>query len=653
MSSDSERPRLEEKETVSEGGHRDNARADPEVDVKSRGQNASSHSNVMACYRQDLPSVEMHLSAAKTRKNEAEIHRAQQMSSSVLAKHSKAEERHRQHVMEEKKSSEREVAKEASRRDAVLERKRRQEEEMKQHQLAEFAKSEKQRHEASERCAKLKKSPKSSLPKTTSSPARPCVSLSAFDDISQYPPTRMHKAHGSHQPRSGQKGASVYDRLYLNKSTGSLLNAAREHTPPALKTAQKPVTKKTSTMSETATREWEKKQSSLKDSPSLSVHPGQQVSDKQKKTLQGAAARKSSAPTALPTALSSSSKPAKVVLARSATEKQKPDAKAAPTTAEGRQRPKQPPYLSPTEPRVHLSSRGTKAGREQVDEKKVHPSASSISGNPSTLPLATALPVPRESTGKRYTTVIIGESATDVSLLSLLPCHFLLPFLFLGTEDALKSQLVHLAAETSPRNSNDSGFEQRRSCEESRQPTHVHPTRDPGSDYNSDDTDGQSQEKQSAKPASAHLSPNQSTAHITKIPFVGIQPVEDSHVNSKPALRLKPALMSENALLNGELTAASTLPRKHSDTPQRKKDIEGMTPPNILRPDRQGSLPTSFPSDFQAHVLHLKKPPTSTDSHKESQTDNEEDDGGELPSVIKPTKIEDREARRLVSKFVV
>lgn len=433
------RERLEEKGTASEGGQRDNARADPEVDVESKGRNASSHSNVMACYRQDLPSVEGQLSAAKTRKNEAENHRAQQVSASVLAKHSKAEERHRQHIVEEKNNSEREVAKEASKRDAVLERKRRQEEEMKQRRLAEFAKSEKQRQEASERCAKLKKSPKSSLPETTfSSPTRPCVSLSAFDDISQYPPTRMHKAHGSHQPHSGQKGASVYDRLYHNKSTGSLTNAAKERTPPALKTAQKPVTKVTNTMSEAARRGREKKQSSLKGSPSLSVHPGRQTSDKQKKTLQdataaAASARKSSAPTE-PTALSSSSKPAKVVLAHSAMKKQKTDAKAAPTTAEARQRPKQSPYLSATEPRVHLPSRGGKTGREQKNGKKVHPSVSSISGNPegshtSTQPLATALPVPREPTGKLYTTITVDKSATDACLLSILPGHFVNPVL--------------------------------------------------------------------------------------------------------------------------------------------------------------------------------------------------------------------------------
>jgi len=414
MPSFRQRPRLEEKETASEGGPRDNARADAEVDVDSTGRNASSHSSVMACYRQDLPSVEEQLSAAKTRMNEAEHHRAQQVSASVLTKHSKAEERHRQHIMEEKKNSERELAKEASKRDAVLERKRRQEEEMKQRRLAEFAKSEKQRLEASERCAKLKKSPKSSLPETTSpSPTRPCVSLSAFDDISQYPPTRMHKAHGSHQPRSGQKGASVYDRLYHNKSTGSLPNAAKERTPPALKTAQKRVTEVTNTVSEAATRGREKKQPSLKGSPSLSVHPGRQTSDKQKKTLQGnatavaASSRKSSAPTE-PTALSSSSKPAKVVLVHSATKKQKTDAKSAPTTAEARQRPKQPSYLSATEPRVHLPNRGARAGREQKNGKKVHPSLSSISGNPegshtSTQPLATALPVLREPTGKLYT----------------------------------------------------------------------------------------------------------------------------------------------------------------------------------------------------------------------------------------------------------
>ena len=437
MPSFRERPRLEEKETASEGGQRDNARADPEVDVESKGRNASSHSNVMACYRQDLPLVEGQLSAAKTRKNEAENHRAQQVSASVLAKHSKAEERHRQHIVEEKKNSEREVAKEASKRDAVLERKRRQEEEMKQRRLAEFAKSEKQRQEASERCAKLKKSPKSSLPETTfSSPtSRPCVSLSAFDDISQYPPARMHKAHGSHQPRSGQKGASVYDRLYHSKSTGSLTNAAKERTPPALKTAQKPVTKVTNTMSEVATRGREKKQSSLKGSPSLSVHPGQQTSDKQKTqqdaTAAAASARKSSAPTE-PTALSSSSKPAKVVLAHSAMKKQKTDAKAAPTPAEARQRPKQPPYLSATEPRVHLPSRGAKTGREQKNGKKVQPSGSSISRNPegshtSTQPLATALPVPREPTGKLYTTITVDKSATDACLLNLLPCHFLNP----------------------------------------------------------------------------------------------------------------------------------------------------------------------------------------------------------------------------------
>ena len=199
----------------------------------------------------------------------------------------------------------------------------------------------------------------------------------------------------------------MYDRLYHNKSTGSLTNAAKERTPPALKTAQKPVTKVTNTMSEAATRGREKKQSSLKGSPSLSVHPGQHTSDKQKKTLQdatAASARKSSAPTE-PTALSSSSKPAKVVLAHSAMKKQKTDAKAAPTTAEARQRPKQPPYLSATEPRVHLPSRGGKTGREQKNGKKVQPSVSSISRNPegshtSTQPLATTLPVPREPTGK-------------------------------------------------------------------------------------------------------------------------------------------------------------------------------------------------------------------------------------------------------------
>ena len=210
-----------------------------------------------------------------------------------------------------------------------------------------------------------------------------------------------------------------------------------------------------------------------------------------------------------------------------------------------------------------------------------------------------------------------------------------------------------MVAEKSPRNSSDSGFEQRRSCEESRQPTHVHPIRDPGSDYNSDDTDGQSQEKHSPKPTSAHLPPSQSTTHITEIPTVVIQPVEDSHINSKPAPGLTPTLMSENALLNGELTAPSTLPRRHSDTPRRKEGIIDMTPPNIFRPDRQGSLPSSFSGDLQAHFLHLEKLSASTDSHKESQTGSEEDDGEDLPSVIKPTKIEDREARRLVSKIVV
>ena len=114
--------------------------------------------------------------------------------------------------------------------------------------------------------------------------------------------------------------------------------------------------------------------------------------------------------------------------------KQKTDAKVAPTTAEARQRPKQSPYLSATEPRVHLPSRGGKTGREQKNGKKVHPSVSSISGNPegshtSTQPLATALPVPREPTGKLYTTITVDKSATDACLLSILPGHFVNPVL--------------------------------------------------------------------------------------------------------------------------------------------------------------------------------------------------------------------------------
>lgn len=647
------RPLLEMKKACGED-QRAKAGADPEVEPEIR--NASSHSDVMACYRQDLPSVETQLSVARKRKNETEHHRAQQVSASVWAKHYKAEERHRQHVAEGKKSTEREVAKEASRRDAVLERKRRQEEETKQRRLAEFQKGEKQRLEALERCSRQKKSSKPSMAKTPpqSSPTRPHLSVPTLTASSPHPPARMHKASNSHEPRLGQKGVSVYDRLYHNKSTGSLTTIVEEVAAPMKSVQEAKV--EASTMSEAETRGREKKKSSVKDSPSFSVYPSQQMSDKQKTQDATASSLKASVPTE-PTVKRSSSKPAKMAPAHSAKEKQKTEPEAASATATARERSNLHQYLSPTDPRVHLPSRDAKAGKEQKNGKKVQASLPRISDNSksscaSTFPLATVLRVPKESADVRLEI----NPSTPAGSSSMLPPPTVL---FLDTEeDAPKGQLVYSAAEKSPRNSNDSGFGQRSSCEESRRSTHGHPTCNPGSDYESDD--GHSQEKHSTKHTAAPLPLVRSNTCIPEIPSVVIQPVEDSDVISKPAKGLKQTLSDSRLLSDDDQpTALNVGPRRHSDTPRRKEGIADMTPPNICIPDRHGSLPPSFPGNFQASFLRLYQSATegslsdSDDSHEESQTDSEQDDGGNLHSASKPTKAEDREARRSVSKSIV
>ena len=647
---------LLEMEKACEGDQRAKAGGDTKVEPEVR--NASAHSDVMACYRQDLPSVETQLSVAKKRKNEAEHHRAQQVSASVWAKHYKAEERHRQHIAEGKKSTEREVAKEESRRDAVLERKRRQEEETKQRRLAEFQKSEKQRLEALERCSRQKKSSKHSMakPPSQSSPTRPHLSVPTLTASSPHPPVRMHKASDSHEPRSGQKRVSVYNRLYHNKSTGSLTTIVEELAPPMKSVQEAKV--EASTMTEAATRGRKKKKSSVKDSPSFSVYPSQQMSDKQKTQYAAASSLKASVPTE-PTVTCSSSKPAKMAPAHSAKEKQKTETKAASATATAREKANLHQYLSPTDPRVYLSSRGAKAEKEQKNGKKVQASSPKISDNSKSSSISafpSTLRVPKESADQLPPGIRLERNpSTPAGSSSMLPPP---PVLFLDTEDAPKGQLVYSAAEKSPRNSNDSGFGQRSSCEESRQSTHSHPTCNPGSDYESDD--GQSQEKHSTKRTAVPLPLVRSNTCIPEIPSVVIQPVEDSDVISKPARGLKHTL-SDSSLMSDDdqPTALNVGPRRHSDTPRRKEGIADMAPPNICILERHGSLPPSLPSNFQASFLRLHQSATednlsnSDDSHEESQMDSEQDDGGNLHSASKPTKAEDREARRSVSTSVV
>lgn len=638
-----EKPRLETLGTACEGDQRDKAGVDA-VELEMR--NASSHSNVMACFRQDLPSVEAQLSGAKRRKREAEYHRTQQVSVSVSAKHLKAEERHRQHVMEVKKNSEREVAKEASKRDAVLERKRRQEEEMKQRRLDEFEKSERQRLAASERCAKLKKASKSSLTKPTSqsSPTKPRLSMPALDASSSHPSSTAHKASNSHQAPVGQKGLTVHDRLLQSKSTGSLRPVAKEPAAPAMMSTQK-ATVEAKSKGEAATTGKKKQQSPLKDIPGLPMHRGQQMPDKQK--------TKNAAPASLKASVTcSSSRPAKVAPAQSAKEKQKSGLKAPSATATAEQKPKLHQHLSPTDPGVHPPSRGAKAGKEQKSGEKVHANPPCISGSPGSghtcaFPLATALQVPKESEGEQTPSIRLEcNPSMSVESSSLLPPSVLYLDMI---DDAEEGELVHEAAEKSPRTSHDSGFGQRSSCEESKQ-AHDQPICNSGSDYESDN--GQPQGKDSTKHVAGPLSPSQSMTHITDTPSVVIHPVEDSQIITQQ--RGLKHTSSENNPLNDDVqpTELATELRRNSDTPPRKKGIANMTPPSICNLERHGSLPPFFPSNFQANFLPSKAS-DSDDDQKELQSDSENNDGGDLHSFSKPTKTPDRAARRLVRKSIL
>ena len=653
------KPQLEEREKARDGGQRDKAiAAGPQGESEIR--NSSSNSSVMACHRQDLPSVEDQIAEAKRRKNETEECYVQQVSASVKDKHSKAEERRRQIVIQEKRNLEMEVAKEASKRDAVLERKRRQEEEAKQRRQAQFEKGEKQRVEALERYAKQKKSPKSSMPNLATvssmgSPSRPYrVSAPAYSPSS---PARGHNASNRHRPRLGQKGPSVFDRLYRNKSAGSLSTIAEEHAPP-MKSAEE-----AKVGAGVAARGKENEKISPKD---ILFYPGEQGSNKQKKTDAVSSSLKASASTK-PTV--ASPKPAKQEPSHGNKEKQKSEPlkttdKAASPTAGVRFRPHQ--SVSPSEPRVQPPSRNAKAGKEQKSGKNVQASSPRVSVGPKSSltplsPLATAHHVPKESAGeqspgiKRDSTL---RPSTPAASSSISPPS-------LDPEvDTSKAQQVPTVERTtttttteySPRSSHDSGLGQRSSCEESRQPTLERPTYELSGDYKSND--GQPRVEHSTKHPAPPLQPNSSGIPSPEVPTFAIQSVESSDITSRPARELSKTLSGSG--LGDDDSKEPTPdagPRRHSDTPRRKQGITELAPPSILLLDRHGSLPAAFPSNFKATFDVSKlSPPTEADESSDSEDSNEsqadsiQDGKEDLFSASKPTKSEEREARRSVSE---
>lgn len=656
-----DKPQLEEREKAWEREHRDKAVAGPQVEPEIR--NDASHASVMACHRQDLPSVEDQISEAKRRKNETEECYVQQMSASVKDKHSKAEERRRQHSIQEKKNIEVEVAKEGSKRDAVLERKRRQEEEAKQHRQAQFKKGERQRLEALERYARLKKSPKSSVPNlavvsSLDSPTRPNRVSAPAHVHSPSSSTRRYSTPNSQQQRLGQKGPSVFDRLYRNKSLSSLSTIAEEHASPT-KSAQE-----AKMGAEAAARGMEKLKFSPKDIPSVSLYTSQQSSDRQQKKADATSpALKASASTE-PTV--TSPRPAKQVPTHSNKEKQKTEPKAALPTAGERPRPHQ--YLSPPEPRVQPAGRNAKAGKEQKDGKKVQASSPRTSVVPKSSltpvsPLATAYRVPKESAGeqppgiKQDSTLSPFTPSGSSSILPPSP-----PDGEMGALKARQASTVERTSTTiteySPRCSHDSGYGQRSSCEESRHSTQERLTCELSSDYESDD--GQPREEHSTKQPALPPQPSPLVTRIPEIPTVVIQTVESSHIISRPARELTKTLSDSGLVGNDDKESApDAAPRRHSDTPRRKQGIAEMAPPNILLLDRHGSLPASFPSNFKASFDYFFKlsPPTegdessdSEDSHEESRTDSIQGDEEDLFAASKPTKFEDRESRRSVSE---